>query len=181
MILDAAWEVARDQGLGALTLRAVAERVGMRPPSLYSHVDSKEAVLDAMFGEAWAAYLEVVQAVVLPDSPREALRQLARTYVDFSTADLARHQLMDVRIIPDFTPSPESYAVPVAVMQHVSTALADLGVHPEEGDVDLFVAIVGGLVDAQWSNDPGGTRYTRLLDRAVDMYADHLGLPEEPR
>jgi len=43
-ILDAAWDVAREQGLAALTLRAVAERVGMRAPSLYSHFDSKHAI-----------------------------------------------------------------------------------------------------------------------------------------
>jgi AcrR family transcriptional regulator len=39
-IIDAAWEVAREQGLAQLTLRDVAERVGMKAPSLYSHVDS---------------------------------------------------------------------------------------------------------------------------------------------
>src|SRR3954454_14071753 len=43
-ILDAAWEVAREQGLTALTLRDVADRVGMRAPSLYSHFDSKHAI-----------------------------------------------------------------------------------------------------------------------------------------
>ena len=35
-ILDAAWEIARRDGLSAVTLREVGERVGMRAPSLYS-------------------------------------------------------------------------------------------------------------------------------------------------
>ena len=52
-ILDAAWAVAREQGLGALTLREVADRVGIKAPSLYSHFASKHAIYDAMFGEAW--------------------------------------------------------------------------------------------------------------------------------
>ena len=51
-IVDAAWEIARSDGLSAITLREVAERVGMRSPSLYSHFDSKNAIFDAMFGQA---------------------------------------------------------------------------------------------------------------------------------
>ena len=38
-ILAAAWDVAREQGVAQLTLREVAERVGMRAPSLYTHFD----------------------------------------------------------------------------------------------------------------------------------------------
>ena len=51
-ILAAAWEAAHEHGLGALTLRDVAARVGMRAPSLYWHFDSKTALYDAMFGQA---------------------------------------------------------------------------------------------------------------------------------
>ena len=52
-ILDAAWETARRDSLAGLTLREVAERVGMQPPSLYSHFASKNAIYDAMFEQAW--------------------------------------------------------------------------------------------------------------------------------
>jgi hypothetical protein len=43
--------------------------------------------------------------------------------------------------------------------------------------MDLCVAIVGGLIDAQFANDPGGDRWTRLLPRAMDIFADDIGLP----
>ncbi len=46
-------------------------------------------------------------------------------------------------------------------------------------DADLCVALVGGLVDAQLANDPGGTRWARLVDRAVDMFANDVGLPQD--
>jgi hypothetical protein len=65
----------------------------------------------------------------------------------------------------------------VRVIERLRSAMAGMGI-TDDGDVDLFVALVGGLVDAQWANDPGGTRYARLLDRAVDMYADALHLPQ---
>ena len=40
-------------------------------------------------------------------------------------------------------------------------------------------AIIGGLVDQQLANDPGGDRWGRLVDRVVDMLADNLGLPPD--
>jgi hypothetical protein len=38
--------------------------------------------------------------------------------------------------------------------------------------------MVGGLIDAQLANDPGGDRWGRLLDRAIDMYVDDLGIED---
>ena len=40
-------------------------------------------------------------------------------------------------------------------------------------DVDCIVAMVAGLIDAQASNDPEGTRWTRHLDRLVDLHLDN--------
>jgi AcrR family transcriptional regulator len=178
-ILSAAWAVARENGLAALTLREVAARVGMRAPSLYSHFASKHAIYDAMFGQAWAEYDRADAAAVrgLPAEPRLVLKEVARQYFEFATADLARHQLMDLRTIPDFTPSDESYAHSLRVYDRFRAVMASIGITDDE-DLDLFVALIGGLVDSQWANDPGGTRYARLLDRAVDMYADALHLPQ---
>jgi AcrR family transcriptional regulator len=176
-ILDAAWVVAREQGLAQLTLREVAARVGMRAPSLYSHFDSKNAIYDAMFADAWSEFLEATLAadVRRPRTARAALRRYARAFFDFAVADLARHQLMNQRTIPGFVPTPESYAPAVAVLETLAERFASWGITRQQ-DIDLYVAIIGGLVDAQLANDPGGDRWGRLLDRAMAMYADNLGL-----
>ncbi len=182
-ILEAAWDLAREQGLAQLTLREVARRVGMQAPSLYSHFASKNAIYDAMFAQAWTEYLARVESLAadLPRSPRAAMRFLAHTYFDFATADLARHQLMNQRTIPGFEPTPEAYAPAVAVLEGFRARLAELGVTRDE-DVDLSTAMISGLADAQLANDPGGDRYARLVDRMVDMFADNLGLaPEDPK
>jgi AcrR family transcriptional regulator len=178
-ILDAAWQIVHEQGLAALTLREVAARVGIRAPSLYSHFDSKHAIYDAMFGESWAELLELSRGVTLPDSPRAALRVVAHTFFDFATADLARHQLMNQRIIPGFTPSEASYAPAVAALTEMVERVRALGVGISDADIDLYTALLSGLVNQQWANDPGGSRWARLLDPAMDMYADHLDLPKE--
>src|SRR5262245_25734655 len=105
-ILDAAWEIARRDGLSAITLREVAEQIGMRSPSLYSHFSSKTAIYDAMFAQAWNEFAAVFDAVETPPrNCRGALLQQAQTFFDFAAADLARYQLMNQRTIPGFTPS----------------------------------------------------------------------------
>lgn len=44
-VIDAAAELAEAEGLAALTLARLAARLGVRPPSLYKHVDGLDAVL----------------------------------------------------------------------------------------------------------------------------------------
>lgn len=179
-ILAAAWEQAQEQGLSQLTLREVAARIGMRAPSLYTHFASKHAIYDAMFADAWTEYADVLEELEPPEpaTPRAVLRTTAHAFFDFAVADLARYQLMNQRTIPGFEPSPEGYAPAVRALDLFRDRLAALGVTGEE-DVDLCVAVSGGLVDAQLANDPGGDRWGRLVDRVVDMIADNLGLPPD--
>ena len=180
-ILAAAWDAARQNGLAAITLRDVAARVGMQAPSLYSYFDSKHAIYDAMFGQAWSEWDEINSELegCLPPSPRAALKLGARTFFEFCVAEPARHQLMNLRLIPNFTPSPEAYAPSVRTFQRLRRQLTAYGVTDEEA-ADLLTAIIAGLIDQQLANDPGGDRWARLLDRAMDMYADQVGLLHEP-
>jgi AcrR family transcriptional regulator len=181
-ILTAAWDLAGEKGLADLTLGDVGARIGMRAPSLYSYFDSKNAIYDAMFGQAWTDYLAVMDSVepTLPSSPRTGLKKIARTFFDYASADLARHQLMNQRTIPGFVPSPESYAPAVEVLERVRGHLVRYGVTSPDM-FDLFTALIGGLIDAQQANQPGGDRWARLLDQAVDMFADYLALPGSRR
>jgi AcrR family transcriptional regulator len=177
-IVEAAWDIANRGGLAAVTLREVAARVGMRSPSLYTHFASKNAIYDAMFGQAWSQYLEIceIAAKSLPKAPRKALLAMVRTFFDFAVSDGVRFQLMNQRMVLDFEPSPASYEPSLRVMALFQQQLALIGVR-SAADVDLCVAIIGGLIDAQLANDPGGDRWIRQLRRAVDMFADEVGLP----
>jgi AcrR family transcriptional regulator len=179
-ILTAAWEAAHEHGLGALTLRDVAARVGMRAPSLYWHFDSKMALYDAMFGQAWASYLEVQKELVARPSapPRRVLKTIARTFFEFCVRDPVRHELMNLRSIPRFTPSPEAYAPAVEVLEQLRCLLMRLGISDESG-ADLFTALLAGLIDQQLANEPGGDRWASLLDRTVEMYATEMNVPQD--
>jgi AcrR family transcriptional regulator len=180
-ILEAAWELAQEQGLAGFTLRDLAEKVGMRAPSLYTHFESKHAIYDAMFGQAWSDFEQVALAELptLPNAPRAALRRAARVFFDFAVALPARHQLMNQRTIPGFEPSPESYAPAVRVLELGDQLFRDLGLN-DPSDSDIWTAMIDGMINQQLANDPGGTRWSTLLDRAVDIWADGVGLPPDP-
>jgi AcrR family transcriptional regulator len=180
-ILQAAWELAQEQGLAEFTLRDLAERVGMRAPSLYTHFESKHAIYDAMFGQAWSDYEQVALAELseLPKAPRARIRRAARVFFDFAVANPVRHQLMNQRTIPGFEPSPESYAPSVRVLELGKEIFRNIGLS-DPADFDISTAIIGGMINQQLANDPGGTRWSALLDRAVDIWADGVGIPPDP-
>lgn len=185
-IVEAAWALAQEQGLAAFTLRDVAERVGMRAPSLYTHFESKNAIYDAMFGQAWSDYESMIRAQHGADeltdpaqNPRAAVHRVARLFFDFSVANPVRHQLMNNRTLPGFEPSAESYAPAVRVLEQGHQLFLKLGL-ADRADFDIWTALLGGLVNQQLANDPGGTRWSALLDRALHIWADGVGLPPDP-
>lgn len=180
-IVAAAWQLCREEGLAGLSLRELARRVGLAAPSLYSYFASKDAIYDEMFrqgqvqmGEAMAPHVEADVA-----GGRAVARRAARSFFEFCTADPVRYQLLFQRTIPGFVPSPQSYALAVAQLESLGRQMQALGVH-EPRAMDLWTAVLTGLTDQQISNDPGGTRWADLVDDAVDMLCDHLGLPADP-
>ena len=181
-ILDAAWEIAGELGLNQVTLRDVAARVGMQAPSLYTHFESKLAIYDAMFAQAWSDYEETLpglDAALPADDPREAAYLIGRHFYDYAAGDLPRHQLMNQRIIPGFEPSADSYAVSVRVFTQAQQKICALG-DVSADDFDLFVVLIAGLINQHHANDPGGRRYASLLRRALSMWSDAVGLPPSP-
>lgn len=172
-ILEAAWEQVRASGLAALSLRDLARTIGMQPPSLYSYFDSKNAIYDAMYAQGAQQFVDEQKASMpTPDDPREALKAALRFFVEFCVADVARYQLLFQRTIPGFEPSPESFKISEENLADLAELLSRSGVSDPES-LDLFTALGTGLADQQVSNDPGGDRWLRLIDDAVEMFHEH--------
>ena len=171
VIVAEAWKLAAAHGIGGVSLHALAKAVGMRQPSLYAYFDSKLALYDAMFADGNRRLLEQLDALELPTDPRAAVKANMRVFVDFAVVDAARGELLFHRPIPGFEPSPESYALAEEVLDRAVELLAAAGM-TDPADVDCIIAMVAGVIDAQTSNDPGGDRWTRHLDRLIDLYLD---------
>ncbi len=172
-IVDAAWALVREEGLAALTLRDLAKRANITTPTVYAYFDSKHAIYDAMFGQAATEFAD--RSIGLEsdaDDPQVLFTASMRSFVEFCTSDIARYQLLFQRTIPGFEPSAESYAPAVRALEGARQRFVQHGI-TDPGHVDMWTAMLTGVVDQQISNDPGGDRWVRLIDDCVAMLLDY--------
>jgi len=172
-IVESAWKLAREHGIAGVSLHALAREVGMRQPSLYAYFDSKRELYDAMFADGNRRLIQQLDLIKLPRAPRAALKKFLAEFVAFALEDPARYELLFERHIPGFMPSPTSYVLAEEVLGRVNKVINGAGV-TRQGDIDCIVAMVAGLMEAQLSNDPGGSRWVRHLNRLVDLYVDDV-------
>ncbi|TQK28458.1 TetR/AcrR family transcriptional regulator [Arthrobacter sp. SLBN-53] len=85
-ILDAATELLLETGHAkAVSIRAVAQRVGVTPPSIYLHFADKDALLDAVCARYYEKLDEEMQRVAADKtSTIEVLRAQGLAYVRFA-------------------------------------------------------------------------------------------------
>ena len=172
-ILGAAWEIAGESGLTAVSLHEVARRIGIRQPSLYGYVSSKLDLYDLMFAQAYEQLLDRLDAITPSGTAREQLVALTRAVLDFVVENPPRQQLLFQRTIPGFEPSDASYALARRLIDRAVGLLSALGVG-DSAHIDVYTALVGGLGSQQIANDPGGDRWTRQLEAVLDMFLDHF-------
>jgi len=168
-ILSEAWRLAHQDGLAAISLRDLADAVGLRQPSLYVYFDSKLALYDAMFADGYRQLLEFIGSRRYADDPQRALRRLVADCVQFSSDDVMRHQLLFQRTIPGFEPSQESMALAVEFYSRAQGVAEAAGVRTP-AQMDVLTALISGLAHQQVANDPGGRRWVRRADQVVEMF-----------
>lgn len=84
-IIDAATELLLETGQAkAVSIRLVAERVGVTPPSIYLHFADKDALLDAVCARYFEKLDEQMQLVADQPSSIEVLRAQGLAYVRFA-------------------------------------------------------------------------------------------------
>jgi AcrR family transcriptional regulator len=171
-ILTAAWDLVREEGIATLSLRELAARVGMRAPSLYTYFPSKNDLYDAMYAQGMQEMAGELGKSPQGRSPQETLRNRARTFVAAAVQDPFRFQLLFERPIPGFIPSPESLAIGLAGLEETRRVAEAAGLRGQR-PFDLFMAATRGLAALQIANEPGGDRWVRLVDEAVDILVSH--------
>jgi AcrR family transcriptional regulator len=179
-IVSEAWDLARRDGLAAISLRDVADRVDLQQPSLYAYFDSKLALYDAMFVDGYRQLLETLARHTFADDPREALVEFAELLVRFSGEDVVRHQLLFQRTLPGYKPSPEARQLTLELFAVGRERLTALGV-TDADTADIFTGIVAGFAHQQVINDPGGDRWRRLVRPAMEMFLTKVGRRTKPR
>jgi AcrR family transcriptional regulator len=176
-ILAAAWDIAAEAGLAAVSLHEVARRIGIRQPSLYGYVRSKLDLYDAMFGHAYEQLLARLESGPPSGSARDQLLHVSRVILDFAVENPSRQQLIFQRTIPGFEPSEASYLLAQRVLGRSVSLLSALGAD-RPAHLEVYTSLVSGLGAQQIANDPGGDRFTRHLETVLTMFLDHFVPPE---
>jgi AcrR family transcriptional regulator len=168
-IVTEAWDLARRDGLAAISLRDVADRVDLQQPSLYAYFDSKLALYDAMFVDGYQHLLELLVSHEFAEDPREALVEFVELLVRFSSEDPVRHQLLFQRTIPGYKPSPEARQLTLELLAVGHERMLAIGVSDLD-TADIFTGIAAGFAHQQVFNDPGGDRWFRLVRPVIEMF-----------
>src|SRR4051794_36557349 len=98
-VLRAAMDLLAETGdEDAVSLRAVAQRVGVSVPSIYLHFADKQALLDAVCEEVFAALDASMQAAAAQGTDVfDALRLQGIAYVTFAVANPEQYRIVLMR------------------------------------------------------------------------------------
>src|SRR5215469_10613127 len=94
-ILQAALEIASEEGWQAVTIRRVAERIEYSPSAIYKYFEDKEAILHTLLLQGFGQILVALEQVATHErNPRERLLQMTAVYWDFVWRHPTLYQLM---------------------------------------------------------------------------------------
>jgi AcrR family transcriptional regulator len=106
-LLTAAMDLLAETGdEAAVSLRAVAQRVGVSVPSIYLHFADKKALLDAVCQQVFVAlHARLQEADADADDPFDALRRQGNAYVHFALENPEHYRIV---MMTEHAPAPES-------------------------------------------------------------------------
>ena len=94
-ILAAAAALFDDGGADAVTMRAVAERIGYSATTIYLHFPDRDGLLFAIVDDAFGVFGERMRAAIASSGDaREQLTAMGRAYVAFALDHPAHYRLM---------------------------------------------------------------------------------------
>jgi AcrR family transcriptional regulator len=91
-------------------MQAVADRVGVRAPSLYKRLDDRSALIAAIAGDVLEDLGRAIHPALEADDPADAVRIMADRYRAFAHGSPGAYQLLFTRLLPAAQPTAEANA-----------------------------------------------------------------------
>jgi AcrR family transcriptional regulator len=130
-ILDAARELFVEDGVEAVTMRAIADRIDYTPTAIYYHFADKESLILELCHVDMLTLSKALQSVAQVPDPIERLRQLGLAYAEFGLGHPSHYRFLFM------TPSPKE-----AAGVHAHSEI----VNPEEDGYLLLMKVVGDAI-----------------------------------
>jgi len=125
-LVESASAILREQGLEALTLRAVARRAGVSAAAPYRHFADRRALVAAVAEQGFRRLGQAMAAGLASGVDRAGLRQVARAYVAFGIENAAEYRVMFGSELADGPPDPTLRATSRRVLEFVSHGIRGL-------------------------------------------------------
>jgi AcrR family transcriptional regulator len=109
-IVAAARRILERDGLDGVTMRAVAEAVGVQGPSLYKRVPDRAALVRAVADDVVADLGHTIARATASDDPQADLRAVARDYRRFVARNPNGYRLLFADLPPGASPDPSRVA-----------------------------------------------------------------------
>lgn len=136
-ILDAAWTLLETGGPDALSMRPLADALGVRAGSLYRHIGSREELLRRVAARAALALQIEMRSAADGLPPRAALESASAAYLSYA---LSHPHVYALLLLPE--PAGERAADPGAAKALWNTLLALVGaLSGDPDDTDHAVAL----------------------------------------
>jgi len=124
----------------AVTVRAVAEAVGVSPPSIYLHFPDKDALIIAVCEDTFLALDEYIEkAAAGIDDVREQLRVRGKAYVQFGLENPEHYRILFMTRPATLKPETEIPA-PAAFLHHIESVQRAQDAGVLRHDVDPMIA-----------------------------------------
>ena len=152
-IFAAARELFDQDGAEGVSMRRIAEKVGITPMAIYKHYPDKDALLNALMLDGFAAW-ETRVAALKASEPLAWLEQMGHAFLDFALGEPRRYEaafLLKAKAARRYPGDFLAGRSPVIskLMAQVEQAKAQ-GLVADIPTIDItisFTALVQGLVD----------------------------------
>lgn len=108
-MLRAARELFLHGGPEAVTMRAVAERVGVTATALYRHFESKDALLDAVQAWCFEEFAGYLYRALAGATPEDRLRRTGAAYLTFALERPESYRAIFLSTPPHATAEPRPW------------------------------------------------------------------------
>ncbi len=154
-LLASAADILETEGPDGLSVRRIAAAAHVAPMGVYNHFDSKFGIIEALFVQGFERLRDALTSIADIQDPYEALREAGRRYRALALAHPMGYQVMFLRSVPGFEPSPGALEVAarafdslVAVVERAMAADVIADASPTE-TAQLIWATIHGWVSLE--------------------------------
>jgi len=189
-ILDAARNIVRREGFGALTVRKIAESIEYAPGTLYLYFENRDAIARELSFEGFRKLLEAFAPAEAVADPLARLEAIGRAYVRFGMENPETYRLIFMED-PQLTtavfkaagddPGQRAYRALLDPLEELRTAGRLRPGADVQALADTLWAVVHGIVSLKLTC-PGFpvTPVEPLVDTAMRTFLDGLVRPVPP-